>query len=60
MAVAALAWPLAGLPATEGVTASLAYGAVVLVSTLPGLVPLLSPARRRRNDVTERVPATRE
>lgn len=59
-AAAALAWPLAGLPATEGVAASLAYGAVVLVSTLPGLVPLLSPASRRRDDVTERVPATRE
>jgi len=44
---AALVWMLAGLSASEGVAISLAYGAIVLVSSLPGAVVLLmrrSPA----------------
>lgn len=53
-AAAALAWPLAGLPAAEGVASSIAYGAVVLVSTLPGLAPLLqAPPRQAENAARE-------
>lgn len=33
---AALLWPVAGLPASEGVALSVAYGLVVLLSSLPG------------------------
>lgn len=33
---AALLWPLAGLPAEQGVALSVAYGLLVLVSSLPG------------------------
>lgn len=45
-AAAAFAWPLAGLPAAEGVAISIAYGALALASTLPGVVPLLGAAGR--------------
>lgn len=42
---AAAVWPLAGLPAAEGVAASVAYGVLILLGSLPGaVVPLL---RRR-------------
>ena len=34
---AAILWPLAGLPAEQGVALSVGYGALVLVSSLPGL-----------------------
>jgi len=34
---AAILWPLAGLPAEQGVALSVGYGALVFVSSLPGL-----------------------
>lgn len=37
---AALLWPLAGLPAEQGVALSVGYGALVLVASLPGLAVL--------------------
>ncbi|PWG64288.1 lysylphosphatidylglycerol synthase transmembrane domain-containing protein [Spiribacter halobius] len=39
--VAALLWPLAGLPAADGVAASVTYGAVVLIASLPGALFLM-------------------
>lgn len=52
---AALVWAGAGLPPSEGVAISVAYGLIVLVSTLPGLPVLLGvvsrgPGRGRRGD----------
>lgn len=38
---AALLWPLAGLPAAEGVTAAVLYGALSLLASTPGLVMLV-------------------
>lgn len=38
---AALLWPLAGLPASEGVAVSLIYGALVLLASLPGALVLI-------------------
>ncbi|MBC7183850.1 MAG: flippase-like domain-containing protein, partial [Marinobacter sp.] len=35
---AAILWPLAGLPAEQGVALSVGYGALVFVSSMPGLV----------------------
>lgn len=35
---AALLWPMAGLPAEQGVALSVGYGALILVSSLPGVV----------------------
>ncbi len=40
--VAALLWPLAGLPPEQGVALSVGYGLAVLVSSLPGVLFLLS------------------
>jgi uncharacterized membrane protein YbhN (UPF0104 family) len=40
-AVAAIAWPLAGLAAVDGVAISIVYGVLVLVSSLPGAWVLL-------------------
>jgi glycosyltransferase 2 family protein len=45
---AALVWTAAGLPATEGVAISVAYGLLVLVSTLPGLPVLAGVISRGR------------
>lgn len=45
---AALVWAGAGLPASEGVAISVAYGLIVLVSTLPGLPLLLGVISRGR------------
>ncbi|MEX0604270.1 MAG: lysylphosphatidylglycerol synthase transmembrane domain-containing protein [Marinobacter sp.] len=45
---AALLWPLAGFPAEQGVALSVAYGLLVLVSSLPGVGVLLSGAGRAR------------
>lgn len=45
---AALVWAGAGLPASEGVAISVAYGLIVLVSTLPGLPLLLGVVSRGR------------
>ena len=39
---AALIWPMAGLPAEQGVALSVGYGALVLVSSLPGVVFLFT------------------
>lgn len=39
--VAAVLWPLAGLPAEQGVAISVTYGIVMFLSSLPGLIPLL-------------------
>ncbi|MDN3524817.1 lysylphosphatidylglycerol synthase transmembrane domain-containing protein [Halomonas sabkhae] len=39
---AALVWPLIGLSAADGVAVSLAYGLLVLVSSLPGVLVLLA------------------
>lgn len=35
---AAVLWPVAGLPAEQGVALSVGYGALVLVSSLPGMI----------------------
>lgn len=45
---AALLWPLAGFPAEQGVALSVAYGLLVLTSSLPGLGVLVIGARRAR------------
>lgn len=45
---AALLWPLAGLPAEQGVALSVAYGLLVLVSSLPGAGVLIAGASRVR------------
>ena len=45
--VAAALWPLAGFPASEGVALSIAYGVVILVGSLPGLIP--APGGRPRS-----------
>ncbi len=37
---AAVLWPMAGLPAEQGVAISVGYGVVVLISSLPGLLVL--------------------
>ncbi|WP_166259560.1 lysylphosphatidylglycerol synthase transmembrane domain-containing protein [Marinobacter salicampi] len=41
--MAAVLWPLAGLAPEQGVALSVAYGLLVLVSSLPGAVVLLKP-----------------
>jgi glycosyltransferase 2 family protein len=46
---AALLWMGAGLPAAEGVAISVAYGLLVLASSLPGALVLLAPGRRGRS-----------
>ena len=43
---AALVWSVAGLTVADGVAVSVAYGLIVLVGTLPGVLVLLSPDRR--------------
>ncbi|NRB56889.1 MAG: flippase-like domain-containing protein [Salinicola sp.] len=45
---AAVIWPLAGLPAQEGVALSVAYGLLVLAASLPGLGVLLWDRRASR------------
>ena len=45
---AALVWTAVGLPASEGVAISVAYGLLVLVSTLPGLPVLAGVISRGR------------
>lgn len=39
---AAVLWPLAGLPPEQGVALSVGYGAIVFLSTLPGLLLMIS------------------
>ena len=45
---AAALWPLIGETAAAGVAASVAFGLVIMVASLPGLIMLLGPARLRR------------
>lgn len=45
-AAAAGLWGLVGLPPSEGVLISMAYGTLVLLASLPGGLLLLSPRRR--------------
>jgi uncharacterized membrane protein YbhN (UPF0104 family) len=40
---AAALWPLMGLPAAAGVAASIAFGLVIMVASLPGIVMLVGP-----------------
>lgn len=50
---AALLWPMAGLPAEQGVAISVSYGLVMLCSSLPGLLPLLyGPLKSMSNKVS--------
>jgi hypothetical protein len=45
---AVILWPMVGLPAEQGVALSVAYGALIFVSSLPGALFLFSsPARQR-------------
>ncbi|TGG92107.1 flippase-like domain-containing protein [Natronospirillum operosum] len=54
--VAALLWPLAGLPAAEGVALSMLYGVLILLSSLPGLLTVLgetlAQSKERSNSVS--------
>jgi uncharacterized membrane protein YbhN (UPF0104 family) len=45
---AAVLWPLAGLPAEQGVALSIGYGLLVLLSSLPGAVFIFSSAATAR------------
>lgn len=45
---AAVIWPLAGLPAQEGVALSVTYGLLILAASLPGLAVLLCGRRPKR------------
>ncbi len=47
---AALVWGLVGLPPAQGVAVSMAYGLLVLLASLPGLLWL--PGLRRRREVS--------
>jgi hypothetical protein len=47
-AAAAVLWGAVGLTAEDGVAASAAYGVLVLASTLPGAIVLISAGRGRR------------
>lgn len=38
---AALLWPLAGLPAAEGVAAAIVYGSLSLIASLPGVIAVM-------------------
>ncbi|WP_353981645.1 lysylphosphatidylglycerol synthase transmembrane domain-containing protein [Salinicola endophyticus] len=53
---AALIWPLAGLPAQEGVTLSITYGLLILLGSLPGALVLARDhwAERRHDSVAPR------
>lgn len=48
-AAAAIVWPLAGLGTAEGVAISVVYGALVLISSLPGGLVLLLAVYRERS-----------
>lgn len=45
--VAAVLWPLAGFPASEGVALGMAYGVVILLGSLPGFIPKPGPGLQR-------------
>ena len=45
---AAALWPLAGLPAEQGVALSIGYGLIVLLSSLPGSVFVVSSVASAR------------
>ncbi len=38
---AALLWPLAGLPAAEGIAAAIVYGSLSLIASLPGVIAVM-------------------
>lgn len=46
---AALLWPVAGLPAEQGVALSVGYGALVLVSSLPGIAFMFAGSPRQES-----------
>ncbi|WP_223160981.1 lysylphosphatidylglycerol synthase transmembrane domain-containing protein [Salinicola aestuarinus] len=48
---AALLWPVAGLPAQEGITLSITYGLLILAGSLPGLFVLAWGYRRPASNV---------
>ena len=59
-AAAAGLWGLAGLPPSDGVLISMAYGTLVLLASLPGGLLLLSPRRKvpeREGDAQAAAPA---
>lgn len=57
---AALIWPLAGLPAQEGVALSITYGMLILAANLPGLVILLLDHRSAaRSDAAQPIEPAR-
>lgn len=49
--VAILLWPMAGLPAEQGAALSVAYGLLVLVSSLPGALVLLAGVSARPGQI---------
>lgn len=51
---AAVIWPLAGLPAQEGVMLSVTYGLLILAASLPGLAVLLMDHRWARRNAGRR------
>ena len=53
---AALLWEVAGLPAADGVAISVAYGLLVFVSSLPGVLVLIVGTGRRVSSVPDRRP----
>ncbi|MES1925504.1 lysylphosphatidylglycerol synthase transmembrane domain-containing protein [Salinisphaera sp. T31B1] len=53
---AALVWMLAGLPPSQGVAISLAYGLIVLVSSLPGAMVLAARRPRGRSRPAQPLP----
>jgi hypothetical protein len=53
-ATAAALWGAVGLTAVDGVAISAAYGILVLLSSLPGALVLLSSGRSRRGGPLQR------
>lgn len=44
---AVMLWPMVGLPAEQGLALSVAYGALIFISSLPGVLFLFNPPARR-------------
>lgn len=53
---AAVLWPVAGLPAEQGVALAVSYGLLVLVSALPGALFLFNGARQTRGQTAYQCP----
>jgi len=51
---AVVIWPLAGMPAQEGVALSVTYGLLILAASLPGLAVLLNDRRLTRRAASRR------